>query len=121
MALFDQATINLFLLQFLPFIIIFAILYALLQKSGVLGKSGRASKMLNAVVSLAISAMVVFVNPLGINWATGFAQLFSGTMVFAIFLAFVVIFALMFGGAAGRRHGNIFVLIIAIVLAFIGL
>ena len=121
MALFDQATINLFLLQFLPFIIIVAILYALLQKSGVLGKSGRASKMLNAVVSLAISAMVVFVNPLGINWATGFAQLFSGTTVIAIFLAFVVIFALMFGGAAGRRPGNIFVLIIAIVLAFIGL
>jgi hypothetical protein len=121
MALFDQFTVNLFLFQFLPFIIIFAFLYALLRKSHVLGGNDRSAKMLNALVSLAIASIVVFVNPLGIDWAFGFANLFSGATVIAIFLAFVVIFALMFGAASGRSHNSVIVLIVALSLAFIGI
>lgn len=95
-SLFNQIQITPILTLFLPFLIIFLILYALLQKSKIFGDGNLTTvKRINGIISATIAAIVVFINPFGINWAIIFGYWFSSAVILLIFLAFLAIFALM--------------------------
>jgi hypothetical protein len=120
MALFDQSTINLILSYFLPFLIIFIILYALLQKSKIFGGDSAGGRRLNAFLSAIIALLIVGVNPFGITWLAFFTNIFSGGIFLIIGVTFAVLFAIMIGAATGRKTGWI-TLLICVILAGVAL
>lgn len=74
---------------YLPFVILFAILYGLLNKSKIFGE-GKQAKNLNLIISLASALFVLAYTPVGITMTQFFATYFAG-------MSIVLITALAFG------------------------
>lgn len=107
---------------YLPFVIMFAILYGLLSKSKIFGDSEKDRKVraINLVISLAASAFVMAYTPVGITLTTFFANLFTNALIAIVtMLVFLMIVALVLG-AAGREmkleKGAKFVVLFIIIL-----
>jgi len=99
---------------FLPFILIFAIVYALLEKSGVLSEK----RNINAVISFAIGMILIVQQPI-VEIINTFLQKASLIMVI-IFVALLVIF--LISGSTNVKDGVgkgvlIFIIVIALIWA----
>lgn len=103
LALFKEAGLFAF---YLPFLLVFTIIYALLLKTGIFGRE-RAARVVNLVVSLIASLYVVGYTPIGVTLAGIIASMFSGAFillltVLVVVLVFVFVFPalLAIGGRA---------------------
>jgi len=74
---------------YLPFVILFAILYGLLNKSKIFGE-GKQGKNLNLIISLASALFILAYTPVGITMTQFFSTFFAGMSV-------ILITALAFG------------------------
>jgi xanthine/uracil permease len=101
-----------------PFLLIYTIVYAILEKTGVLGKKAKAP---NAVVALCIAAIVTFFTPFGISLIDFFTKIFTGTLVLVIGLILLIIFSTLISAAKGEEKRNWLIIIIAAVLAYLAL
>lgn len=107
---------------YLPFVIMFAVLYGLLSKSKIFGDAEKDRKVrsINLIISLAASAFVMAYTPVGITLTTFFANLFTNALIAIVtMLVFLMITALVLG-AAGREmkleSGAKFVVLFIIIL-----
>lgn len=107
---------------YLPFVIMFAVLYGLLSKSKIFGDAEKDRKVrsINLIISLAASVFVMAYTPVGITLTTFFANLFTSTLIAIVtMLVFLMITALILG-VAGREmkleHGAKFVVLLILVL-----
>ncbi len=126
MALLGPSEINLILTQFIPFTIIFVLFYLLFEKTKVFGEYNSPTvRGLTALMSVAISALIVFLNPLNIQWTTILGNIFGGATILGGILAFIVIFALMIGAArqektpTGRPRTGVLTIIIAAMIGLV--
>lgn len=101
-----------------PFLLIYSIIYAILQKTEVLGKEARAP---NAIVALCVAAIVTFFTPFGISLIDFFTKIFTGTLIIVIGLVLLVIFSALIGAAKGEEKRNWLIIIAAAVLAYFAL
>lgn len=85
---------------YLPFILMFAILYGILQRVKIFGdKSG-----LNIIISLVAAAFVMVYPPIGVTLSQFFANLFGQTLIVLLsIIAFVVVFLVVVGGVTGGK------------------
>lgn len=101
---------------YLPFLIATVVIFALLQKSAILG----AKKRIDAVVSLAIAAYVMAYTPIGLTVGQILATLFGSTFLILITLAatclILVVLLPIFGVEWGKAPKKVF-----LPLAFIAL
>jgi hypothetical protein len=74
---------------YLPFIILFALIYGLLNKSKIFGE-GRQAKNLNLIISLASALFVLAYTPVGITMTQFFSNFFAG-------MSIIMVTALAFG------------------------
>lgn len=77
---------------YLPFVILFAILYGLLNKSKIFGE-GKQAKNLNLIISLASALFILAYTPVGITMTQFFATYFAGMSVILITLIAFGMFA----------------------------
>jgi hypothetical protein len=81
---------------YLPFLIVFTILWALFTKTGVFGKD-RPGRVINLILSLGISLFIMAYTPFGVTLSLFLAQLFSGSfMLLLVILAILFLFAFVF-------------------------
>lgn len=110
---------------YLPFILLFAIIYGLLQKSKIFGEPEKV-KNINMIISLAASLFVMVFTPVGpatITMATFLSNLFAGTLMILVtiitFLAVVFMIASPIGAMPKEAPKKAFGVIVvgAIILA----
>ena len=99
----------------LPFVIIFVVVYAALQKSGILGKD---NKKFNVIIALAIGLMVTIPHilgkyPIGKDPITIITTAIPNVAIVLMAIVMVLILIGMFGGAS-KFGGGIFGAIIAL-------
>lgn len=97
----------------IPFVIVYTLLYTLLQRANIFQNNRGA----NAIVSLGITSLVVF-NPI-FPLLHIFQQLFSSTVVLMIFLIIFVSIVLVLGyarGGDGKRET--WLLLVSAILAY---
>ena len=105
---------------YLPFVLVFAIFYGLLDKSKVFGKDSQA-KRLNAVIALVAALYVVGYTPVGvqlINFADYLGALFSDAAVVIVTLLvfLMIVFMLVPTQEAGlKKWWNILIVIAALI------
>jgi hypothetical protein len=91
---------------YLPFIIMFAILYGLLRRAKIFGEQ----KNIDMIIALAASLFVMVFTPAGITLTEFFANFFGGTLiVFVTILAFLLItfmIAVPLGGGKAPDFGK---------------
>jgi hypothetical protein len=117
MSLFDVALITVGLSYFLPFLLIFVVILALMQKARIFGDPNVASvRILNTIFSLAVAAIVVFINPFGISWAVVLGKMLSTGSMLMIALGFLIIFVLMISVARMESSVGKLTLIISTAL-----
>jgi len=82
--------------SFAPFILMFTIFFALLQKSGIFGPpEKRETRKINVVLSLMMAFLVIAYSPLRAVLAELFARLFTGTALTILALTLFVFFTLL--------------------------
>jgi hypothetical protein len=109
--------------MYLPFILTFALIYGLLNKSGILG-GGRPAKALNAIIGFSVAFYVIAFTSAGTTIATFFSTFFTQTtalIVTTIALVLVLtVLAPIWGGKEGgikfRGGGYVPLIIVAILL-----
>jgi len=108
---------------YLPFVIMFAILYGLLSKSKIFGDQDKDRKVraINLVISLAAAAFVMaYPNPVGITLTTFFATLFTNALIVIVtMLIFLMLTALVLGLSGEEMKlgkGLKFVVLLIIIL-----
>jgi hypothetical protein len=112
---------------YLPFLITFAMIYALLNKSKIFGDEKKA-RGINAIIALSAAFYVIAYTPIGaIGFTIGdfFTQFFGGlSVVLVSLLAFVMIFIVLFaltgqewGGQKGWENWLRYLLIAAALIA----
>jgi len=107
---------------YLPFVIMFAILYGLLSKSKIFGDASKDRKVrsINLIIALAASAFVMAYTPVGITLTTFFANLFTNALIAIVtMLVFLMLTALVLGAAGVKMEltkGVKFVVLILIIL-----
>jgi len=95
---------------YLPFVILFSLMYGLLSKSKIFGdpKEVKKAASLNAIISLAAAFYVMAYSPLGVTLTEFFANFFTQTAVILVtLLAFLMIIGLLVP-ISGREPGEIF-------------
>ena len=82
---------------FLPFILMFAIMYGLLAKTKIFGDSGtKPARTINLVIALVAAASIMVFTPAGVTISTFLSNFFGQTMVVVLaLLAFLMVFYLM--------------------------
>ena len=104
---------------YLPFIIMFAILYGLLRRAKIFGEQ----KNIDMIIALASSLFVMIFTPAGITLTEFFANFFGGTLiVFVTILTFLLItfmIAVPLGGGKAPDFGKAAVaaVIVGVILA----
>jgi len=92
---------------YLPFVLVFAIFYGLLTKSGIFGKDSMA-KRLNAIIALVAALYVVGFTPVGvqlISFADYLATLFTDAAVIIVtLLVFIMILYML---VPGKQLGDL--------------
>lgn len=93
---------------YLPFILMFAVIYGLLAKSRIFGEAKeRPASTINLVVSLVAAAFIMVYTPAGITLAAFISNLFGGTLVVLLsILAFLIIAGLVIPSLTGRALGT---------------
>lgn len=90
---------------YLPFVIMFALVYGLLRKSKIFGDPQEA-KAINMIISLAASLFVMLYPATGtviVELSTFLSNFFAGTLMVAVtIIAFLVMMYLVVGGAGGE-------------------
>jgi hypothetical protein len=90
---------------YLPFLLIFAIFYALLAKTQVFGKEGKANKI-NAIVALIIAAYVAIFSPFAGTISVFFAAFFAQASVgLVVLLVFIMVVGLLLGPFVSTQEG----------------
>lgn len=80
---------------YLPFVILFSLIFGLLNKSKIFGDDKKA-KNLNIIISLAAAFYIMAYSPLGVTLTSFFANLFTELAVMLVtILAFMMIVALL--------------------------
>lgn len=82
---------------YLPFLLVFALFYALLVKTRVFGKGGNVNKV-NALVALIAALYVVIFSPLAASISMFFASMFAQASIGLVtLLVFVMVIGLLLG------------------------
>jgi len=90
---------------YLPFLLVFALFYALLAKTQVFGKGSKANKI-NALIAIVISLYVVVFSPFATSISTFFATFFAEASVGLVtLLVFVLVVGLLLGPFITSREG----------------
>jgi uncharacterized membrane protein len=91
--------------MYLPFILTFALIYGLLNKSKILGE-GRPAKALNAIIGFSIAFYVIAFTSAGITIATFFSSFFTQTTALIVTVISMVLvltaMAPLWGGDVGK-------------------
>jgi len=108
---------------YLPFLLVFAVFYALLVKTKVFGSGGSANKI-NAVVAIIASLYVVVFSPLAASVSVFFASMFAlGSIGIVTLLIFIMVVGLLLGPFVTSKEGwkelGSKMLPILIILAFL--
>jgi len=105
--------------MYLPFILTFALIYGLLNKSGVLG-GGRPAKALNAIIGFSIAFYVIAFTSAGVTIATFFSSfLTQATALIVTVIALVLVMTVLMplhGDAPFKVGGYVGVIIVLILL-----
>jgi hypothetical protein len=88
---------------YLPFIIIFTILYGLLNKSKIFGETG-GGRGLNAIVSLAASAFILVYTPVGTTLTQFFAELWGQVAAVLVSIVAIIMLAYVLLPIAGKKE-----------------
>lgn len=81
---------------YLPFLIIFALMYGLLSRIGIFGPSGRMTNGLNAIIAFSIALFVIGFTPAGVTVSEFFGKFFSqATMTIVTVIVGVVVLVLV--------------------------
>lgn len=90
---------------YLPFLLVFAIFYALLVKTKVFGSGGNANKI-NALVALIISLYVTVFSPFAPQISIFFATYFTGaTIGIVVLMVFIMVVGLLLGPFVTTQEG----------------
>ena len=95
---------------YLPFVILFSLMYGLLNKSKIFGdpKEVKKASTINLLISLAAAFYVMAYSPLGITLTEFFANFFTQTAVILVtLLAFMMIIGLLVP-LSGKEPGEAF-------------
>jgi len=104
-----------------PFLTVFAIIYAILEKTGVLGSSDVAHRV-NVVLALCIAGMVTFFTPFGISMIDFLSKTFTVTFVIVFGLLLVILFSILLGTAKGEKEKRGWLIVFtAVALSFLTL
>lgn len=91
---------------FLPFILMFAVLYGLLTKSNIFKMGDKPANAINLVIALAISAFIMIYPVTGVTIADFIAQLFGKTFVVILtLLSFLIVTGLVVPSLTGKGLG----------------
>ena len=107
---------------YLPFVIMFAILYGLLSKSKIFGNAEKDRKVraINLVISLAASAFVMAYTPVGITLTTFFANLFTHALIAIVTMVVLLMMVALVLGLGGKElkleTGVKFIVLVLIIL-----
>jgi len=105
---------------YLPFILMFTVLYGILMKSGIFG-TGKGAKNINLIVSLVASLFVMAYTPVGITFAAFLSNLFGKVLVVLVtVLALLMMMGLLLpavGVEMQLKKGVTWVVIFIILLA----
>jgi len=105
---------------YLPFILMFTVLYGILMKSGVFG-TGKGAKNINLIVSLVASLFIMAYTPVGITFAAFLSELFGRVLVVLVtILALLMMMGLLLpavGVEMQLKKGVTWVVIFIILLA----
>lgn len=108
---------------FLPFILMFAVIYGLLVKSKIFGE-GKPASTINLVIALAVSAFIMIYPATGVTIAGFIAKLFGQTFVVVLtIISFLIVLGLIVPSLTGVHLGSEMIgkkwipLIIFIILA----
>lgn len=107
---------------YLPFVIMFAVLYGLLGKSKIFGDSEKDRKVraINLIIALAASVFVMAYTPVGITLTTFFSNLFTNALIaivtMLVFLMLVSLILGAFGGEMKLEKGVKFVVLFLVIL-----
>jgi len=106
--------------NYLVFLIFFLVFYILLRKSKVFG-TDKTSNKINIFFSLIISFLVVFYNPLNIDWPFLLYSIYQNGIFVIIFVAIWVFSTLMISSLSNKRGwGEITIgFFVALFFAFI--
>jgi len=78
---------------YLPFILVFAILYALLLKTSIFGVKENPNKPLVTIIALAASAFIIVYTPVGITFSAFLTNFFGNAVVVILTIVVLILFA----------------------------
>ncbi|MCH7567859.1 MAG: hypothetical protein IIA87_00385 [Nanoarchaeota archaeon] len=95
----------------LPFLLVFTVIFALLQKSNILGEGRR---QIDAIVSLVIALIVV-----SFGYATGIIVVLMPFLAVAvvIILVFLILYAMVFQGEEFKLHKGVKITLVVLIAA----
>ena len=105
---------------YLPFLIVFTLVFGLLEKANIFGPKARN---INVIVALVSALYILVYTPVGTTMAEFFATFFAGTMVILVTgLAFMMIMFLFLpiigGGLPQWQHAGTYLVLIVASMAF---
>jgi len=110
---------------FLPFILIFTVLFAILQKVKIFKEGEEPNKKVNAVISLVISLLTVIPHvtggyPSGYDVVTIINSILPGSMLILVtIIMFLMLIGLAGGGTSGTNYTAIIALIATLGLSYV--
>ncbi len=112
---------------YLPFIIMFAIMYGLLQRAKIFGDQEKSPQVrsINLIISLAASMFIMIYTPAGpqlLTLSTFISNLFAGTLMIALTLIVFLMVVFMISSAGGKEGTDVtkvgsYVLVGGVILA----
>ncbi len=88
---------------YLPFIIVFAILYGLLNKTKIFGETS-GGRGLNAIIGLCVSAFILIYTPAGITLAQFFANFFGQVVTILISIIAIIMLIYVLVPITGKKE-----------------
>lgn len=90
---------------YLPFLLVFTILFGLLQKIKLFGEQGKA---INIIVSLAVAGFILVYTPVGITFSQFLTNFFGNVVVVILTLIVIVLFAAIVSTGFGFEFKELF-------------
>jgi len=86
----------------IPFLLIYTIFFALLQKTKIFGDPTKINnvRIINTIIALSIASVVVFFTPFGISLIDFFSKVFTVSLIMSLGLGMFIVFTVMI--AIGR-------------------
>lgn len=86
---------------YLPFLIVFALLYGLLTRIALFGKENRMTNALNAIISFSIALFVIGFTPAGISVSQFFGNFFSQATIAIVTIIIGIVVLVVLGETLG--------------------